>query len=168
MHFKADHTFTGITPAEYETLYFDEPFAIAMCEAVKLARTLLKLERTPDRLVRHVRCEPVRDIPGPIAKLLGGRRFSYVEELDFELGKGRGKWRVVPNVATEKVDAAGTLTFLPADGGVLRSVTGDIKVSVFGVGGLIEKFVVGEVEKSYADAATFTRSYLAKRPVSGP
>jgi hypothetical protein len=163
MKFTADHTFAGITPAEYEALYFDEPFAISMCESVKLGRTLERLERKDGRIIRHVRCEPVRDIPAPVAKALGGRRFSYVEELDFEEGKQRGRWRVVPNVATDKVDAGGTIAFLPADGGVRRLVEGEIKVNVFAIGGLIERFVVAEVEKSYADAAEFTRSYLAKR-----
>ncbi|HEY2511332.1 MAG TPA: DUF2505 family protein [Polyangiaceae bacterium] len=163
MKFAVDHDFQGISPADYEALYFDEPFAIALCEKVKLGRTLLRLDRTEGRLVRHVRCEPVRDIPGPIAKLLGDKRFSYVEELEFELGKLHGRWRVVPNIATDKVDAKGTLEFRAIPGGVKRLVAGEIKVSVFGIGGLVEKFVVAEVEKSYADAAVFTRDYLAKK-----
>ena len=39
MKFHADHEFTGITLAEYERLHFDEEFNIALCKAVKLART---------------------------------------------------------------------------------------------------------------------------------
>src|SRR5436305_1221908 len=112
MNFTIEHTF-AIAPADYEQLYFDESFQIALCDSVKLGRELLKLERTPERIVRHVRVEPARDIPGPIAKLLGGKRFSYVEELDYEMGKG-GRWKTIPNIVSEKVDARGTMKIAPA------------------------------------------------------
>ena len=164
MHFTLEHTFSGITLAEYETLYFDEAFSEEMCAAVKVGRTLLRLDRQPGLLTRHVRCEPIRDLPGPVSALLGGRRFAYVEELEFDLGKGEGRWRVIPNVASEKVDAGGTLHFeaVPGGGGVKRIVRGEIAFSLFGVGRIVERFVVAEVEKSYEDASRFTRAYLER------
>lgn len=163
MKLSIEHTFAA-TPAEYADLYFDEPFSIELCASVKLGRTLLRLDRSATHLVRHVRCEPIRDIPAPVAKMLAGRSFHYVEELDFDLAALRGQWRVVPSLVPDKVEASGTLVFEDAGGGkVKRAVRGDVKVSVFGIGGLVERFVVGEVEKSYDDASTFTQTFLERR-----
>ena len=163
MKLEIAHFFSGITPDEYEALYFDEAFTTSMSEAVRVARTVLRLERTPERVVRHQRCEPIRDVPAPIARFVGERRFAYLEELDFELGKGHGQWRVTPSIAADRVDAHGTLHFDAADGGMTRVVRGEIEIALFGIGALAERFVVGEVERSYADAADFTRRFLASR-----
>ncbi len=163
MKFRVEHTYEGVSFPEYESLHFDEGFNKALAESVKLGRTLLKLDRGPTTLVRHVRIEPAREIPGPVAKLLGGNKLSYVEEVDYELGKGRGRWKTITSVLTDKIDSQGTLELVAVPGGVKRIVTGDIKVSVFGVGGIIEKFVVSDVEKSYDAAAAFTREWLKKR-----
>ena len=158
-----EHTF-DVTPADYANLYFDEPFSEELCASVKLGRTLLRLDRNGDQLVRHVRCEPVRDVPAPLAKLLDGHRFNYVEELEFDLAKRTGRWRVVPSLLPQKVEAKGTLEFVDAGGGkTKRIVRGEVNVSVFGIGGIVERFVVGEVEKSYDDASAFTQSFLQRR-----
>jgi hypothetical protein len=161
-----EHTF-AIPPSEFAPLYFEEPFSIAVTSAAKIGRTLLRLDREGSRIVRHVRCEPERDIPPAIAKLIDGR-FHYVEELDFDLEGRRGQWRVIPSVVPDKVKASGTLEFLDAAGPngekhTKRIVRGDVIISVFGVGSLVERFVVGEVEKSYDAASAFTDSYLASR-----
>jgi hypothetical protein len=70
---------------------------------------------------------------------------------------------VVPNLFTERVDARGTIDFEPVSTGVKRVVGGEINIAVVGLGGLIERFVVGEVLKGYADASSFTLAFLEQR-----
>jgi hypothetical protein len=166
MKLSIEHTFP-VSPAEYADLFFGEEFSIELCAALKLGRTVLRFDRSGDRIVRHVRVQPVRDIPAPLAKLIDGGAFHYVEELDVDLKTLRGVWRVVPSVLPSKVNASGTLEFAPVAAGVRRVVLGDISVGVFGVGGMVEKFVVTEVARSYDDAATFTRVYLERHPLRG-
>jgi hypothetical protein len=164
MKFDVSHTFDGISAADYEVLYFEDAFNVALCEAVKLGREVLKMERTPTRIVRNIRCTPQRDIPAPVAKMIKDNGFHYVEELDHEVGKLRGTWVVKPNILPEKVTCKGTYEFVPAgDKRVTRNIRGDIDVAVFGVGGMVEKFVVDDVKRSYEQAAQFTRSWLAKK-----
>jgi hypothetical protein len=157
-----EHTFAA-SPADYARLYFDESFSIALAEGVRIGRTLLRLDRDGPRLIRHVRCEPVRDLPAPVAKLLAGRAFHYREEIEFDLDANAGRWRVVPSVVPDKVDASGTLVFTPEGSGVRRTVRGGVSIGLFGVGALVERFVVAEVVRSYEDAATCTRRLLAER-----
>ncbi len=158
-----EHTF-AVTPAEYARLYFDEAFSVDLCASVRLGRKLLRLDRSSDRIVRHVRCEPERDVPAPLAKLLDGHRFHYVEEIDFDLAKRSGRWRVVPSLLPEKVIAGGTLDFELAPGGkTKRVVRGDVTIAVFGVGAIMERFVAADVHKTYDQASAFTASFLSKR-----
>jgi len=160
MKFEIAHTF-DTTLDEYAEIYFDEAFGFASCEAVNIGRKLLKLEKSPERIVRQVRCEPSRELPAPIAKLLGGGGFSYVDDVEYDPRTRKGKWRIVPSIAPDKVESTGTFEFVPDGAGKRRIIRGDINVKVFGLGGIIEKFVVGDVEKSYEKAAAFTREWIA-------
>ena len=61
----------------------------------------------------------------------------------------------------DKITIGGTLDFEAAAGGVKRILAGVIDVTLFGLGGLVEKVVVSNVEKSYGDAAAFTARWIA-------
>jgi len=160
MKVRIEHVLQGIDLAGYEELYFDEPFHTALAEAVKIDRKLLRLDRGAERIVRHVRVQPQRDIPAPVAKLLGGKRLAYIEELEYEVGRYHGTWRIVPPVLADKIAIGGTLDFEAAAGGVKRVLAGVIDVTLFGLGGLVEKVVVSNVVKSYDDAAAFTAQWI--------
>ena len=160
MHFKADHTFTGITIEQYEQLHFDEEFQIALCQSVKLARRLDKREDDGKHLSRIVTVGPDRDIPPAAAKVLGANRIEYAEHLEYDWGSYKGTWKTISSVMTDKVDASGTFSFKAVPGGVLRTVEGDVKVKLFGIGGVVEKFVGADIEKSYQQAAEFTQKWI--------
>ncbi len=166
--FVIEHTFERLTPAAYESLYFDETFSLALGDHLQLGRELLHLERTAERIVRHVRCEPKRDRDSPGGKALGNSRASYVEEMDYDVAARRGRWRTIPNLFADRVKTGGTLEIVAAPGGagVTRIVRGEVSVSAFGFGRMIEKAIVAEIEKSYRGAAAFTVDWLrrASRP----
>lgn len=160
MHFRVEHTFTQIDLERYEALYFDEPFNIALCEAIDLRRELKTHELNARRLVRVVTVGPEREIPPAAAGILKTNRIEYTEHIDYTFGQYQGTWKTVSSVLTDKVDSRGTFEFIATEGGVRRVVVGDIKVKLFGVGGVVEKFIVGDIERSYEKAATFTQSWI--------
>jgi hypothetical protein len=162
MKYVIEHAFDGLTPAEYEALFFDETFNVALSESMKLGRTLVKLERTPQRIVRHVRCEPKREPGSAGAKLFGDAGAGWFDELEYDVGKFQGRWRTVPTVMTDKVKTHGTLEFVATPSGVKQRVTGEINVGIFGVGRLVEKTIVAGVEKGYSAAAEFTAAWARK------
>jgi hypothetical protein len=137
MKFRIEHVLRGIDIAGYEQLYFDEPFQTALGEAVKIDRKLLRLDRGPERIVRHVRVQPQREIPAPVAKLLGGMRLAYIEELEYELGRYHGTWHIVP--PANKIVISGTLDFEAVAGGVKRVLAGEIDAALFGLRGLVSQ-----------------------------
>ena len=163
MRLAIDHEFAGIDAAGFETLYFDEPFNQALGQALNMGRQLLRLDRTANRIVRHVCYEPQRDPDSPATQAFGTSRASFVEELDYDVTARRGSWRTIPNLFTDRVRNTGTIEFVDVDHGVRRSVRGDVTVRLFGFGKIVEKMIIAEIEKSYANTARFTLEWLAKR-----
>jgi hypothetical protein len=162
MKFTIENVFR-IAPADYIELYFDEPFCVKLGEALGLGRELRKLERSPDRIVRQICCEPVREKGSDADKVFGSSRASFVENMDFDVPARRGAWETIPNVLPERVKTAGTLELVAVPEGTKRIVRGEVKARLFGFGGVVERAVVKEIEGSYAKATAFTTEWLAKR-----
>lgn len=160
MKFVAEHAFEAVSLPAFERLFFDEAFNEAMCKQVAIERELRSREVLGQRLVREVMVYPERQVPGPIAKLIGNTKIGYSEALEYTFGDYRGTFRCTPTAMADRVTTEGIITLEARGNSVVRRVTGEVKVRVFGVGGVIERFIVADVEKSYEDAAKFTVRYL--------
>ena len=160
MNFRIAHEFKKITLEQYEKLNFDEPFNIALCRNVRLARELIEKTETDGRLRRVVKVGAEREVPSPVAKIIGAKRIEYTEQVDYTFGTYRGTWDSVSSVLTDKVACSGTFSFADTGDGVQRVVEGNIKVKIFGVGGVVEKFVVADLNRSYQRAAEFTQQWI--------
>jgi len=167
MRFDVTHKIAGIDVAGFERLYFDEAFNEALCQAVGLKRRLIRLTTEGGNIVREVQITPEREIPAPVAKILGGEAIAYTETIQYTLGSGRGRWQTQSSVLTDKITSDGEIFIRKAAGNdVERQVTGHVTVRIFGLGGIIERFIVADVEKSYEQAAQFSQKYLAASPAS--
>ncbi len=163
MKFKSEYTFRGIDLNDYEKLYFNEDFNIELCATLKLARELVDLKADDNQIVRVVKVGPDRTLPGPVAKIVGSDRIDYEEHIRYTFGSYKADWHTVSSVMTDKIDSRGTVEFKKAGSdGVTRIVSGEIKVKIFGVGKVVEKVIVAETEKSYADAGGFTQAWIDK------
>lgn len=163
MKFRCEHRFNGIGLADYEQLYFDEDFNIALCGQVGLQRTLLSREIVGGKIHRVVKVAPERQIPPAAAKILGSAKIEYTETVDYVFGSGRGTWFTVSSLMTEKVDCRGSVHISGDSGYANRVIEGDVTVKLTFVGGVVEKFIIDDVQKSYDKAAEFTRNWLAKK-----
>jgi len=160
MQFKVEHRFSNTTLADFEKTYLDEACNIALCNTVKLLRTLVKMEDNGGKLHRVVKVCPDRELPGPVAKVLGTAKLEYTEYLDYTWGTNRGTWKTISAVMTDKVASSGTFSFRQEGSQVVRTVEGDVKVSIFGLGGLVERGIIADVEKSYVQAAEFMQRWI--------
>jgi hypothetical protein len=163
MKLRIENVFAGIDVYAYEALYFDEAFNDALGRALQLGRKLVHFERSPHRIVRHVQFEPIQPDDAPVKQAFGSSRASFIEELDYDVRARRGAWRTIPNMWSERVSNAGTIEFASASGGTRRTVHGEVKVSLFGFGRVVEKMIVAEIEKSYASTTKFTNDWLAQK-----
>ncbi len=161
MQFQVEHRFTGITVAEYEKLYFNEAFNEALCKSVKLERDLIKLDEQAPKLHREVRVCPDRELPAPAAKVIGTSKIVYVEHCDYTFGTYRGTWKTISGIMADKIKSSGTFSFRQEGSAVVRRVDGNVDVSInFMLNSIIEKGILADVEKSYAQAAEFTQRWI--------
>jgi hypothetical protein len=162
MNLAIEHVFAGLSCAAYEDLFFDETFNTALARELRLGRELRRLDRTPERVIRHLYYEPVRDPDSPANRVFGTSRAGFTEELDYDRRARRGTWRTVPSRFAERVRTAGTLDFADSPAGVRRIVHAEVAVTLFGFGRRVERIIAGEIEKTYARSAAFTEAWLAR------
>lgn len=161
MKIHVKHTFSGITLAQYGELYFDEAFNEYLCKSVNLTREVKEKVVTGDKLKRVTMVIPDRQIPAPVARVVKMNRLEYEETLEYDMSAFKGAWSIhVPGPIGSKVSVGGQFVFREVAGGVERELWGEINVKVFGVGSVVEKLIVADVEKSYEVAASHTSQYI--------
>jgi hypothetical protein len=114
-------------------------------------------EEAIDRLIR---VKPVTGpLPGPIKKVVGDN-LGYREEGRYDKKTKRYRFRVIPNTRPDKVSIDGEIHVEPRDGKVARILDLEVKVKLFGVGGLIEKRIIEDTKKSYDDSYGYMQKHL--------
>ncbi|MEZ4472595.1 MAG: DUF2505 family protein [bacterium] len=111
------------------------------------------------RRVAQVR--PTLRAPAPVAKLLG-------DALDLRgAGErdGQGRWvtTISPRLA-DKITIRTTMSTVAIDGAACDRVADfEVDVRLFGLGGMVEKFVEGTLRESYEKAARFSAQWVEQR-----
>ncbi len=148
----------------YDKVFFDEAFSDALYKELKFReRELVVQEDRGDTIYREVRQVPDRDLPGAVKKLLGAARLEYVEKSTTNKAQNRSEIEVVSSIKPDKIKVRGAFWVEPhGEGKCKRVFDVEVKVSIFGVGGLVEKLVLEDVRKSYDVAADFTNQWLAE------
>jgi hypothetical protein len=76
-------------------------------------------------------------------------------------GSYRGTWKTISGIMPDKISSSGTFSFRQDGNGVVRRVDGSVNVGInFMINGIIEKGIIADVEKSYAQAAEFTQRWI--------
>jgi hypothetical protein len=120
-------------------------------------------------LHRTVEVEPfVGDLPGAIKKVVG-ENISYKEIGELDRTKNSYSLKVVPARLADKLKVSGVQSTEPVDGGMSckRIFVATVEVKIFGVGGLIEKRVLSDLQRSYDLSAKFTNRYIHEHNLSG-
>lgn len=118
----------------------------------------------PETGERRAHIVPKVNAPLALRKALGDT-VAFDEEGRFETnGEGSSyTFNIIPGVMPSKIKIGGTMTCPPSDDGkCYRVVTFEVGCSIFGIGGLFERFVSKEVQARYEDSAAFTNEFLKK------
>lgn len=107
--------------------------------------------------------EPKSDAPAVIQKLVGGS-LSYMEEGSFEPATRIWTYRITLSKLADKVRIGGKFWVEPrGDKRIERICDVDLNVDIFGVGGVVEKFIEKETRESYEKATVYTNDWIAKK-----
>ena len=101
------------------------------------------------------RITPQDNMPGFLKKLIGGG-FNYEETVTHQKGSDTVTGNMVPSVMRDKLKMNYTMRVRPdGDNACRRSMEWEVEVKIFGVGGQIEKFAAGEIERSMEASAQY-------------
>lgn len=156
MRFSREHRIE-IPASRMIELTFDPAFMKRMnIEAMKV-QNYESLSRSVDgpTWTMKNRITPQDNMPGFIQKLVGGG-FHYEESVTHQKGADSITAVMVPSVMRDKLKMAYTMRVVPVgDKACRRIMDWEVEVKVFGIGGQIEKFAAGEIERSLEASATF-------------
>jgi hypothetical protein len=160
------HTLNCTDEVFWEKIFLDKGFNERLYKEVLRfpAYAEIKRDETEAEVRRLIEVTPdVGELPGPIRKVAGDN-MSYAEEGVFNKKTRRYTMNVKPNALADKLAIKGEMWTEPAGEGKIRRIfKADVTCKIFGIGGMIEKRIVGDLEKSYDKAAVFTNQYIAEK-----
>jgi len=146
-------------------MYFDEAYNDAMYkDELKFSiYELLSLTRQDDgSVLRRTNNGPPIELPAAIKRV--GAFTSYIEEGRYDPRVGRWIADFVPASMGEKTKTHAEVWVEPrGDKRCERFAEVDVRVKIFGVGKLVEKFVEQQTCRLYEDAARFTNQWIADK-----
>lgn len=122
------------------------------------AYTEIERRETDRTLHRRIRVEPDIQLPGPVQALvkkhLGDQAFYYEETREIPTNPDPKRmvytWEIHPPVLADKLKIAGEFIVEPIDANSCRrTLSGEVKVKLMGLGGIVEKFAASEIKKTY-------------------
>jgi hypothetical protein len=122
---------------------------------------------TADGFVRTVRATPrVGDLPAPIKALLKNG-VGYTERGEYFRSQSRFSIAITPNSLSDRIKMSAEVRVVPLPGGrCRRTQTTTVEAKVFAVGGVLEKLILDDIEKSYGPSGLLTDQWLKDLPPS--
>lgn len=142
---------------------FDPEFARRMNLEAMQASQYEVLERSVEGPEWRMRSKmaPKDNMPGFIKKLVGDA-FSTTETLSRASGSDRATSQIVPSVMRDKMSMRYELKVVPEGEGACRRIMDwEIDVKIFAIGGQVEKFAAGEIERAMDASARFLDQHAA-------
>lgn len=165
-----EHTYECSEDTFWNQIFFDEDYNRRLYLEGLRFHEWREIERQDqgEALRRTVEVVPrIGDLPGPLKKVVGdGIRYKEIGNYD----KNRRRYRieVVPNSLADKLSVTGELFTEPLGEARCRRVfQGDVTAKIFGIGGMLEKRLIEDMQKSYARGAEFTNGYIREKGLSG-
>ncbi|MFO0552449.1 MAG: DUF2505 domain-containing protein [Polyangiaceae bacterium] len=124
--------------------------------------TILEQKETDTEIRRKTKGRPkLKNIPGPVAKILGDS-FGYTEEGSMDRKAKVWKWKLTPTTMADKMKQEGKLHLEPiGDNKVRRHVEMLIEARVFGIGGMLESTAEKQLRDGWESSAKFMNKWIA-------
>jgi len=101
-------------------------------------------------------------MPAAVKKALGGASHSFVADLILDTQNNTATLEFNPARLGDKIKAGAVIVFEREGDRWRQRMEGDVTVKVFGVGKVVEKFIVEKFQHSYALEARLRNEYLSR------
>lgn len=164
--FRVEHAFNCSEETFWTKIFFDDEYNRRLfSERLKFsAWRELQREERDGKIYRTIEAAPpIGDLPGALKAVVGDNA-GYQEKGVFDRAKRLYSVEVIPNRLADKINIKLQMTTTPdGDERCRRQVTGSVAAKIFGVGGMLEKKLIADMEKSYEKSAAFTNAFLAEK-----
>lgn len=149
MRFDLAYRLRRVTPSRCAELFFDARFGQAT-KAVAGAKSLEEMDRREEgtRVHRRIRVVPDRAVPAPLRALLR-EEVAFIEDSVFDRDSLTVEWRSTVSVWSDRFDFSGRTTFRVEGDEVERRLVGEVSVRASGLGGMIERLLVGDMKETH-------------------
>lgn len=164
--FRVEHVFNCSEDTFWSKVFFDEEYNRRLFFERLRFSAWRELERKENgNEVRRVieAAPPIGDLPGPLKAVVGDNA-GYQERGTLDRAGHRYTANVIPNRLADKITVRVEM-FTIAEGSdrCRRIAQGSVTAKIFGVGGLLERKMVGDLEKSYTKSAEFTNEFIREK-----
>jgi len=123
----------------------------------------LKQEEDDKEVRRSINVVPkLGPMPGPL-KAIVGEGLGYREDGVYDKKTRRYTIVITPNKLADKLTIKGVLYTKPQGDKCIRIFDCTVIAKIFGVGGMLEKRVIADMETSYAKGAEFTNQWVVEK-----
>jgi len=160
MEFRSSFAFDH--PPEVIREYLTDPEAIAYIAKNHPEISALEVVRSQqdgDKLFLDLKYTMDVPMPGPVKKILGELN-SFLVELILDTRNNQGTMEFTPARMAGKIKAGGRIRFEPRGDKWVQSLDGDVSVSIFAVGKLIEKFFADNFQRSFEVESRLRNEYI--------
>jgi hypothetical protein len=164
--FRAEHVFNCSEATFWDKVFFDDEYNRRQFSDVLHFSLWKEVERRDDGNQIHRRVQaapPLGDVPGPLKAVIGDSA-GYEERGVFDKQKRRYTVKVTPNKMADKITIEIAMWTEPSGENKLRRIVeGTVTAKIFGVGGMLEKKMISDLERSYEKTATFTNQFIQEK-----
>jgi hypothetical protein len=163
MQFVLEHRFALDRDKYEQEVYFDAGLRARIDRAIKiLSRQRLETEDNESIFRRVDLVKPERDLPSVARTILSGRSLEYIETATYYKGEHRIAWSISSKLLPEKFRGGGEVHLLENANHVIRRISGEVEISIFALGNMIEKMIINGIRESYNKAAEITSIWIAE------
>ena len=151
-------------PEIYQKYLVEEGALTYLRENHPEIRDLEVLENRPENDKIYIKLKYTMEVsmPGPVKKALGGASHSFVADLILDTQNNTATLEFNPARMADKIKAGARVTFEKQGARWIQRMDGDVTVKIFGVGKLVEKFIVEKFQSSYATEASLRNDYVSR------
>ena len=148
----------------WQELYFDKHFTEQLyLQGLGCLHFQLLAEGTFPDYSRTIRSQPKLMVPKTLQKILGPS-LSYTEKGQLTLAENRYSFSITPSALANKIHISGTQCIRPTQENQTEStITIDFSVRMFGIGKIVEKFILQSTIENQQNAALFTKKWLSTK-----
>ncbi|MEP7049842.1 MAG: DUF2505 family protein [Pseudomonadota bacterium] len=163
---RVEHLFKCSEETFWTKVFFDDEYNRRLFQEVLKFPVwrVSKTEERGDEVLRTIEASPpIGDLPGPLKAVVGDNA-GYEERGVFNKKTRRYRVQVVPNRMADKISVVVEMWTEPAgDAQCKRFAKATATAKIFGIGGMLEKKMLSDLERSYEKSATFTNTFVAEK-----